>query len=373
MSLLPPTVVIENVRPLVDGGRYPVKRAVGEDLTVYADIFKDGHDVVLAVLKWRKVGARNGTRLRWNASSRGRRIHWRGTCAFFDVGAHDLTIEAWGDTFRSWQHEFATKFAAHEPNLTSETLEGAKFVEAAAERALATRQKRDGARLQVFADRIRRATPEQVNALAHDGELEALMTSYADRSESTEFVLGTPDLDAIVDRSSGGKAAGKKSRAKSKSKKEPFVEPPAVVASEAVASLRYPRVWVDRERALFASWYEFFPRSAEGRSDRGSTFRDCLPRVDDARAMGFDVIYFLRFHPIGVTARKGKNNSVDVSDWRAGGSLCNWQSAPRLPEWRWTSRCRPGTWHAGRFRLARAADSRARDGGRPGLCAELLA
>ena len=59
-----------------------------------------------------------------------------------------------------------------------------------------------------------------------------------------------------------------------------------------------------------AAWYEFFPRSAEGRGDRGSTFRDCLPRVDDAKAMGFDVIYFPPIHPIGHTNRKGRNNSV---------------------------------------------------------------
>ncbi len=70
------------------------------------------------------------------------------------------------------------------------------------------------------------------------------------------------------------------------------------------------RVIVDRPAALFGAWYEFFPRSAEGRGDRGSTFRDCLPRIDDAKAMGFDVIYFPPIHPIGHTNRKGRNNSI---------------------------------------------------------------
>src|SRR5690349_10367579 len=115
MSFLPPTVVIENVRPLVDGGRYPVKRAVGEDLTIDADIFKDGHDVVLAVLKWRKAGTEKWHETPMECVDPWTKDHWRGTCSFFDVGAHEITIEAWGDTFRSWQHEFATKFAAHEP------------------------------------------------------------------------------------------------------------------------------------------------------------------------------------------------------------------------------------------------------------------
>ena len=67
---------------------------------------------------------------------------------------------------------------------------------------------------------------------------------------------------------------------------------------------------VDRAQARTAAWYEFFPRSAEGRDDRGSTFRDALPRIDDAKAMGFDVIYFPPIHPIGHTNRKGRNNSV---------------------------------------------------------------
>ncbi len=69
-------------------------------------------------------------------------------------------------------------------------------------------------------------------------------------------------------------------------------------------------LWVDRERAAYAAWYEFFPRSAEGKADSGSTFRDCLPRIDDAKAMGFDVIYFPPIHPIGETNRKGRNNSL---------------------------------------------------------------
>ena len=69
-------------------------------------------------------------------------------------------------------------------------------------------------------------------------------------------------------------------------------------------------VMVDRRAALFGAWYEFFPRSAEGRGDRSSTFRNCLPRIDDAKTMGFDVIYFPPIHPIGHTNRKGRNNST---------------------------------------------------------------
>jgi starch synthase (maltosyl-transferring) len=85
------------------------------------------------------------------------------------------------------------------------------------------------------------------------------------------------------------------------------------------------RAIVERERARFSAWYEFFPRGAEGRSDKHSTFRDCLGRLDHAAHMGFDVIYFPPIHPIGITARKGKNNTLtaksdDVgSPWAIGG------------------------------------------------------
>src|SRR5438045_9247527 len=79
-----------------------------------------------------------------------------------------------------------------------------------------------------------------------------------------------------------------------------------------------PRVIVGRPAAQTGAWYEFFPRSAQGRGDRGSTFRDCLPRVDDARAMGFDVIYFPPIHPLGHTNRKGRNNSIECEPDDAG-------------------------------------------------------
>src|SRR6266446_3995159 len=186
-----PIAVIENLQPLVDGGRYPVKRVVGDDLAVEADVFKDGHDVVAAALKWRLLGE-----ARWHETAMAHvdNDRWRGVCTLYENAIYEYTVEAWTDKFRGWQQEFSTKFEAGIENLRSEALEGAALLDEAAARA--------------------------------------------------------------------------------------------------------------------AAWYEFFPRSAEGFGDRGSTFRDCLPRVDDARAMGFNVIYFPPIHPIGHTNRKGRNNSV---------------------------------------------------------------
>src|SRR5256712_4699358 len=127
-----PTAVIENLQPLIDGGRYPIKRVVGEDLVVEADIFKDGHDVVAAILKWRVLGEE-----RWHETAMAHvdNDRWRGTCTLYENATYEYTVEAWTDTFRGWQREFATKFEAGITNLRSESLEGAVLLEAAAERA----------------------------------------------------------------------------------------------------------------------------------------------------------------------------------------------------------------------------------------------
>ena len=255
MSRAFPSAVIENLQPVVDGGRYPTKRIVGEDLVVEADIFKDGHDVVAAALKWRVLAER-----RWRETPMAYidNDRWRGVCTLYDVAIYEYTVEAWTDTFRGWQLEFTAKFGAGISELRSEALEGAALLEAASRRA---HDRTDSARLLELSRRMCKAGTAEINKIAQSRELEVLMATYADRDNATHYA-------------------------------------PA------------PRVIVDRPAAQIGAWYEFFPRSAGGRGDRGSTFRDCLPRVDDAKAMGFDVIYFPPIHPIGHTNRKGRNNSI---------------------------------------------------------------
>ncbi len=287
MKARPCTVVIENVNALVDGGRYPIKRTVGESIEVTADIFKDGHDVMSTVLKWRKVGAKRWHETTMECTDPWTMDHWRGSFIVLEMGAHEFTIEAWGDTWKSWQHEWHMKFEARQPDLKSETLEGAGIIEKAARLATLRKNKADATWLRGLAQEIKKAAPEHVNDLVHDTELDARMWRHGDRSVSTEFVLA-------------------------------FAETQELLPEKAKPDLRHPRVWVDRERAGFSSWYEFFPRSAEGRADRGSTFRECLGRVEDARAMGFDVIYFPPIHPVGITARKGRNNSVSCDPGEPG-------------------------------------------------------
>ena len=266
-----PTVVIENFYPCIEGGRHPIKRVIGEPLNLWCDIFMDGHVVMSAVLKWRLIGAK-----RWFESPMTPvdNDRWQGSCSFESMGRWEYAVEAWSDSFRGWKKTFAIRVQAKDPDVPIESLEGARLLREAAQRARAAGAADCGTQIEDVADLLASLPAEEVMEVLLSEDLQTLMDSYADRSLSTTS--------------------------------EPL------------------RVIVERERARFSSWYEFFPRSSEGRPDKHSTFRDCLPRLDDAKAMGFDTIYFPPIHPIGTTARKGKNNTLiaypgDVgSPWAIG-------------------------------------------------------
>ncbi len=267
-----PSVVIENFYPCLEGGRHAIKRVVGEPLEVWADVFKDGHDVLSAVLKWRREGAR-----RWAESAMAPAAgdRWRGQCSFDAAGRWEYVVEAWGDVFRSWKKTFAVRVETQDPDAPVEAREGARLLAEASARARGAGAMEAAQQLRDCAELLEKLPPDQLLEVLLSEELQAMMDRFPDRSLA--------------------------------------------------ASSRVFGVIVERERARFSAWYEFFPRNVEGRADKHSTFRDCLPRLDDAKAMGFDVIYFPPIHPIGVTHRKGKNNTLvaqagDVgSPWAIGG------------------------------------------------------
>jgi len=263
------TVVIEAVAPAVDCGRYPVKREVGAVLEVSADIFKDGHDVLAAYLRYRRAGERawRETPMRHVDNDR-----WAGEFTLEANGRYQYTIEALPDPFRSWLADLEKRRAADQ-DLTSALREGTQLVRAAAERAKGA----DRAALVAGADRIERAaTQTQAAAGAVEAELGELMRRHLDRSEATW-------------------------------------------------AARALEVVVDRERARFAAWYEFFPRS-QAAVDRSATFAEATAQLERAAAMGFDVVYLPPIHPIGRAHRKGRNNTLVArpgepgSPWAIGGA-----------------------------------------------------
>jgi len=247
-------VVIENVSPLLDCGRHAIKRLAGDPVRVTADIFKDGHDVIAAVVKWRAVGTR-----KWQEAPMepGDNDRWSGSFTVTGIGDCEYTVEAWLDAYETWRDEFRRKDEGGQEDLAAESLEGAFLLEQGATRA----GKADAAVLRAAAAELAKADRNRARSIAARADLAGIMARYPDRAIGGEF------------RPCG-------------------------------------RIMVERRAALFAAWYEFFPRSAGGHGDRGSTFRECLARLDDAAAMGFDVVYFPPVHPIGATKRKGRNNAL---------------------------------------------------------------
>jgi starch synthase (maltosyl-transferring) len=261
------TVIIENVEPVVDGGRYPVKREVGSVLEVTADIFKEGHEVLRAFLKYRRADESTWreTPMRFVDNDR-----WAGAFTPTDNARYLYTIEAVADAFASWLADFAKRVEAGQ-DVASELKEGVALVRGAAGRAPG----QDAAALTAWAARFERASSQPTAiTVAQDPELATLMERHLDRTDVTR------------------------------------------------AEREYELV-VDRERARFAAWYEFFPRS--GVAGRHGTFRDAERQLERAAAMGFDVVYLPPIHPIGRAYRKGRNNSLTAqpgepgSPWAIGG------------------------------------------------------
>lgn len=258
--LFAPTVVISNLWPSIEGGRYPVKRIAGEQLEVWADIFRDGHGVLAAVLKWRRRGVSAWEEAPMKLRENDR---WSGSFTVMELGDWEYTIEAWQDEFKTWLHDYQKKHAARGPSdsLQTEIIEGAMLLERSASLAEQAGQAKDAQTLLDAAGYLRQADEDRALTLVLGSELRRLMERWTDRSLST------------------------------------------------TAAPLHP-VIVERERARFSSWYEFFPRSATGHGSRHDTFRDCLPRIRYAKDLGFDVVYFPPIHPIGRTFRKGKDNSL---------------------------------------------------------------
>lgn len=251
----PYRVVIENLQPLVDGGRHAVKRTVGDTLRVTADVFCDGHDVVRAHLMHRPAGAREWAAVPMEPLPNDA---WQASFTLAGPGFHEFTVQAWSDPFATWRRDLERRVAARQ-DVRSELLEGAAMVRAASHRARGTERawlESETRLLESDAPGHERAT------LALDPELLEVMSKHGARPHPVEY-------DGLG------------------------------------------RVWADRERARFGAWYEFFPRSAGPDPSRSATFAEAAARLPEIAAMGFDVVYLPPIHPIGRTFRKGPNNTLD--------------------------------------------------------------
>jgi starch synthase (maltosyl-transferring) len=265
-------VVIENVKPEIDGGLFPAKRVIGEKVEVAADIFSDGHDSLSARLLFRRKGDAS-----WTAVPMTPRVNdrWEAEFIVTGTGSYVYTVEGWVDHFRTWQRDLRKKQEAGQ-DLRVDLLAGLQMVSDAAGRVTG-----DKARQTIF--------------LIRDQMEKAVLRSEA---EAAALALG-PQLTELIEQHPDRRFA-------------------ATYGKEL-------EVTVDVPKALFSTWYEFFPRSVPTRKGTHGTFRDCEAFLPYVAGMGFDVVYLPPVHPIGRTKRKGKDNSVDAaaddvgSPWAIGG------------------------------------------------------
>jgi len=248
-------IVIENVLPQLDSGAFFIKRITGQKVIVTADVFSDGHDVVECCVKYKHESDINWNEVRLTATEND---SWTAEFSVEKQGYYTYFVEGWVDYALNWQHGTERKIEDNQ-HVKSELLEGAEYVNAIIK----------------LADKSEAAF------------LKTVAKSFSNEKEydkAIEFAM-SHELTTIF-------------------KKYPM----RLLANQSIEL----QVYVDRQKALFSTWYEFFPRSASEIEGKHGTFKDCerlLPRVAN---MGFDTLYFPPIHPIGEVNRKGKNNATNA-------------------------------------------------------------
>jgi starch synthase (maltosyl-transferring) len=255
-------VVIEQVSPEIDCGRFAIKRVIGETVVVEADVFADGHDQVTCQILYSEDGENfQSSPMKPLANDR-----WRGEFTVVKIGQYQYTVEGWIDHFQTWRHALEKRIAADQ-DVHVDLLIGVELIEAAAMRAAA---QQDATLLRQWAHRLRENKDKpSAEKLALDEELLRVMERNPDRTFSSRY---EKQLTVVV----------------------------------------------DRVKARFSTWYEVFPRSCSSEPGRHGSFCDCEAWLPYVASMGFDVVYLPPIHPIGHTFRKGKNNSVVVQPGDVG-------------------------------------------------------
>jgi starch synthase (maltosyl-transferring) len=251
----------------VDAGRYPAKQCIGDTIRVEANIFRDGHELLRAVVRHRAPGGRWRESEMQEIDAHLGGVRWAGSFEVDSMGRHEYTIEAWTDAFGTWRDELARKLEAGQNDLASELSEGIVLLRAAVESAQSA-----GSRALI------------------DHALRALEDPSIPEAAKHDVALG-PELFEAVER---------------------------VQERRESVTLDAPLpIEVDRVRARFGAWYELFPRSWGGLKG----VERQLPRLAE---LGFDVIYLPPIHPIGHTNRKGRDNALNArpgdpgSPWAIG-------------------------------------------------------
>lgn len=253
-------VVIENVQPEIDCGRFPIKRVIGERVDVEADVFTDSHDALSCLLRYRHESEADWREVAMTALGGDR---WGAFFPITELGEYVYSLTAWIDGFLSLRQEFVRRSDAEDIALALQT--GAILVAEAAARAAGE----NIVQLQQFAEDLRTAKPDASSASALSDTLSTLMRRYSDRRLATDYPVTL-------------------------------------------------RVWAEPVKARYSTWYEFFPRSCVDEGMDHGSFADCEKRLPYVAAMGFDVVYLPPIHPIGLSKRKGANNAPLAAETHVG-------------------------------------------------------
>jgi len=254
--------VIDAVLPSIDGGRFPLKRIAGDAVTIEAHCFNDGHDRLRVVLGWHLIDTDPRNPMQEVEMLPAGNDVWRGEFTPRIPGRYRYSITAWVDAFESWRSELEQRTDPADIGVALQV--GIALIADAAARAGGS----DAMILSEWLKELEAALippvgdPASLKALALDEARSAIVARYANRNLA------------------------------------------ATVTMELVA---------DRERAVFSSWYELFPRSAADEAGRHGTFADVANRLPYLAQMGFDVLYFPPIHPIGRLNRKGANNALTAN------------------------------------------------------------
>jgi starch synthase (maltosyl-transferring) len=245
-------VIITNVYPSVESGKYTAKAVAGDEIEFSADVFGDGHDLISASLFVRSTDSEAIQEVPMEFLLNDR---WEVSWLFAQPGRFEFWVEGWEDHYKNWKHGLLKKYEAGQ-DLQIELQIGTQLLQKAADFLPADREA-----LLDWASRIMSANDvAQAVTFAIDEELSGLLYNY---------------------------------------------RPEDIVSRSAPLKLE-----IERKKASFSSWYEFFPRSASQEPGKHGTFKDVLNLLPRVAQMGFDVLYFPPIHPIGEKNRKGKNNSL---------------------------------------------------------------
>jgi starch synthase (maltosyl-transferring) len=258
---------ITDVAPVVSCGEFSARAVVGEHLPITATVFREGHDAVAANVVWEPPAgagqAAPGPLIRMEEYGQ-EPDRWLATVVPDREGCWTFRVEAWSDPLATWRHAVEVKVEAGQgaEDLANDLEEGARLFDRVAESAPGNERSAASAAAAALRDTSLELTARIAPALAPS------LQQYVHDHPGRELVTRSPAYE----------------------------------------------VWVDRPRALYGSWYEFFPRS-EGPVVGGiathGTFAQAQERLPAIADMGFDVVYLPPIHPIGTVNRKGRNNTLN--------------------------------------------------------------